>query len=172
MDADEGRWEKMGYQNGWSAQSGAPGDRVSWVPVSTVPARDRANPSGAYLGPGHCVGELRVPGRCARQVGRLGASHSHLPHRHRGCQAAGCKREGERQSSVSKATGAGSRVAPGDRAWGPYRSLEAGAGGLATWLERCDTVRAGPLGARRALVPALGTSPRAGPGDSPVGGGG
>lgn len=22
MDADEGRWEKMGYQNGWSAQLG------------------------------------------------------------------------------------------------------------------------------------------------------
>lgn len=90
-------------------------------------------------------------------------------------RAPGCRlqeRERERQSGVSKATEAESRVARGDRARGPYRSLEAGDGGLATWLERCDTVRAALLGARRALVPALGTSPRAGPGDSPAGGGG
>lgn len=130
MDADEGRWEKMGYQNGWSAQSRAPGDPVSHVPVSTVPARDRANPSGAYLGPGHCIGELRVPGRCARQVGGLGASHRHLPHRHRGCQAAGYKREGgetERRkqghrggvAGSTERSGLGAVPQPRNRSWRP-----------------------------------------------------
>lgn len=87
--------------------------------------------------------------------------------------APGCRlqEKGERQRGISQATEAGRRQRRAT-GWGPYRSRGAGTGGLATWLESCDTVQATLLGARRVLVPLLGTSPCSGPGDFPAGGGG
>lgn len=114
----------------------------------------------AYLGPGDRVGDLRVPGGSAGQVHILGTSHLHLLCR--GRQAAGYK---ERERGVSEREKGAPRGGGGRQAiWGPTAAEE----------QELEAARhgwgCGPVArSRRAalLYPRAGTSPGAGPGDSP-----
>lgn len=140
--------------------------------VASPPACTPGCGTGAYLGPGDRVGDLRVPGGGAGQVHSLGTRHLHLPRR--GRQAAGCKRERERESrepatraGVARRQGAtGARALPQlrSRSWRP-RDM---AGALRRRLGCRPVARS-----RRAAscTPRPGTSLRAGPGESPAGGG-